>query len=184
VYVHDAEEGGEGAAHEHSAFMGDLTLRRSKRGARGGARSGPSRVGVLPKAVKVVAGLEAGRSCGEVCAKQLPGSACNMAYLAVINDCSSLKSNFDCAACADSVGPDQPNFVEASAPRDVSPGACLVNTDAKLFSCEGKFQWARRLCPCDLGPGAGDAAGEQQADKKADEEEEDAEEEFDWRSKH
>ena len=76
----------------------------------------------------------------------------------VVNDCGSLRAAFDCASCGDSIGGDQPAFVDrgADVPQSAAPGACLVNGDATLFSCDARYEWTRRLCPCDTG-----AAGEE-----------------------
>jgi hypothetical protein len=90
VYVHDADEAGEGGeeqaadgaggGHQHSGFMGDLSLRRG-----GGSRGAVARIGALPGSVKVVAAGAAarGHSCAGVCAAQLPGSTCAAVYLPV-----------------------------------------------------------------------------------------------------
>jgi hypothetical protein len=71
----------------------------------------------------------------------------------VVNDCGSLRAAFDCASCGDSIGGDQPAFVDrgADVPQSAGPGACLVNGDATLFSCDARYEWTRRLCPCDTG---------------------------------
>jgi hypothetical protein len=158
VYVHDADadeaegaEGAEGAGrrHEHSGFMGDLSLRRG-----GGERGAIARIGALPAHVKVVAARAEARglSCAAVCAAQLPGSACAAPYLPVVNDCGSLRAAFECSSCGDSIGGDQPAFVDrgADVPQAAAPGSCLVNGDATLFSCEAKYEFTRRLCPCEL----------------------------------
>ena len=46
-------------------------------------------------------------------------------------------------------GGDQPAMIAGSAPADKQPGACLVNSDARLFDCAGKWEFAHRLCPCE-----------------------------------
>jgi hypothetical protein len=149
VYVHDAED--QVDEHEHSKFMGDLSLKTSSRLAgqqeinRGGDR-GESKVGALPANVRIVAGTKSGLSCTEVCQDYHSSSFCINTFLRVINDCSSLKANFPCKACGDSIGMDQPAYV--SDIDDSESGMCLVNGDAKLFSCDGSHKKTRRLCAC------------------------------------
>ena len=95
-----------------------------------------------------MAGARRGASCAEVCAEQLAGTRCSALYLPVVNDCGSLKAAFDCSSCGDSIGGDQPAFVARDAPAGAGPGSCLVNGDATLFSCDAKYEWTFRLCPC------------------------------------
>ena len=108
---------------------------------------------MLPEGAVVVAAPRAGLDCAEVCAAHTGSGAatplvCDAALLPVVNDCATLRTHFRCDRCHDSMGGDQPAYVAASAPVDKEPGACLVNTDASLFSCAGKWQHAQRLCPC------------------------------------
>jgi hypothetical protein len=166
-------EGEEGEAHDHSHFMGDLKLKVPAARA-GKARSGEmAKVGALPESVHVVASTAMGASCNSVCAAyngkarddeeeeegegEEGGAAggpaagtftCAASYLPVLNDCSTLRANFDCASCTDSIGADQPALVDRSAPADKGPGTCLVNSDPSVFSCEGVWSYALRLCPC------------------------------------
>jgi hypothetical protein len=125
----------------------------------------------LPEGFLVVAAKAPGESCSAVCAgaeyqkasgnedsgnnkaAPPPGrkgtkGTCAAQYLAAVNDCGTMRDNFDCAACVDSIGKDQPAFIDRSAPSDKSPGACLINSDPKLFSCDGKWEYAHRLCVC------------------------------------
>lgn len=134
-----------------------------------------SRIGVLPENVHVVPASLPGLSCTDICAAYVvkaneaaaaavagghkhlaeaesePGDwRCAAAYFPVINDCDTLRNNYQCSRCIDSMGPDQPAFIDPSAPHDKAPSACLVNTDASMFTCEGRWSYARRLCPCEL----------------------------------
>lgn len=159
VYVHDAEDE-EGEGHEHSKFMGDLSLKTNSRLAGlakddntndgrkgfGGGKNGESKVGALPANVKIIPSKKSGLSCTNVCEDYNPSSFCISTFLRVINDCSSLKANFPCKACGDSIGSDQPAYVFS--PGDPDSGMCLVNGDAKLFSCEGSHAKTQRLCAC------------------------------------
>jgi hypothetical protein len=156
------------ADHAHSHFMGDLRLSPSRleadepRGGGGAGGKAPadrmSRIGALPDNVHVVPSKLAGLSCTAVCAayKDESGDAseagswsCSSGYLPVVNDCSSLRAAFDCASCGDSIGSDQPAMVHRSAPPEKGPGSCLVNGDPTLFSCDGSWAFALRLCPCE-----------------------------------
>ena len=105
--------------------------------------------------MRAVASAAAGLSCDEVCAAA-GGAACVVDEMAAINSCAALGAAFPCAAgCTSSMGADQPAAVDARAPPEKAPGACLVNADTRLFSCAGTWEWARRLCPC---AGGADAA--------------------------
>lgn len=152
VYIHDAEDE-EKEEHEHSKFMGDLSLKTNSRLAglvkddtTKSIAGGESKVGALPANVKIIASKKSGLSCTDVCEDFNPSSFCISTFLRVINDCSSLKSNFPCKACGDSIGADQPAYVYS--PGDPESGMCLVNGDAKLFSCEGSHAKTQRLCAC------------------------------------
>jgi hypothetical protein len=161
--------------HQHSHFMGDLKLQLlpNPNVVNGGMNNndndknnnGPNLVGVLPETVHIVPSREIGTSCTQVCdaysgdknnKNPQKGSddllnrwTCASAYLPVINDCSSLRAVFDCASCGDSLGADQPAMVDRTAPFDKGPGSCLVNGDPTLFSCDGSWSFALRLCPCE-----------------------------------
>lgn len=137
--------------HKHSKFLSDLHLP-----AMGG---GGSRVGVFGgEGVRVVASASPGLSCSEVCAEEeeeeegkggVKGAfKCHRPLLPFVNDCQTLRGKFSCAKCEDSVGADQPAFISLGAPNDKMPGLCLVNRDASLFSCDAKYVFAHRLCPC------------------------------------
>jgi hypothetical protein len=104
-------------------------------------------MGVLSSGSKVVPGA-AGLACSAVCAALDGAFSCAAGLLPLVNDCSSLRAVFSCATCEDSVGSDQPAFIAASAPAEKRPATCLVNKQAALFSCEGKWEFAQRLCPC------------------------------------
>ena len=140
---HKHEEGG---GHAHSKFMGDLHLPRVGV-ARDGQTPAVSRMGMLSAGSKVVPAESPGADCNSVCAAQ-GAFSCAPGLLPLVNDCSSLRAAFPCATCEDSVGSDQPAFIAASAPAEKKPAACLVNKQAALFSCEGKWEFAQRLCPC------------------------------------
>jgi hypothetical protein len=85
-----------------------------------------------------------------------PKGACAAAALPAINSCAVLRQHFDCAGgCVDSMGSDQPAHIAADAPRSEHVGACLVNTDRALFSCQGRYPHAERLCTCLLPAAAG-----------------------------
>jgi hypothetical protein len=97
------------------------------------------------------AAAAAGDSAAGDEAEAAPGSwTCASAYLPVINDCATLRANFECTSCTDSIGADQPAMISLAAPADKKPGACLINADATLFDCGGKWTYAQRLCPCEL----------------------------------
>lgn len=144
-------ESHDGHAHSHKRFMGDMPdLPRavdSHTSATGDVVSGVA----LPPHIAIVASQQAGISCTDVCATQVKGggSRCVQSYLPVINDCPTLRANFPCNRCADSVGSDQPAMISAKAPGDKLPGVCLVNGDQSLFSCDGKWEHAVRLCACE-----------------------------------
>ena len=125
----------------------------------------------LPEGVRVVASSVPGQSCDDVCAgatllpaadasssqqqQQQAAAArprCVAYLLRHINSCAALQAAFPCARCADSAGPDQPALIDTTAPADKQPGACLVNNAPQLFACEGRWEFARRLCPCQVPP--------------------------------
>jgi hypothetical protein len=144
VYQPPADHAHEEAGHDHSKFMGDLHLPRA---GGGGAAPALARMGVLSVGSRVVAAAAPGLDCAAVCAAE-GDLSCVQALLPLVNDCASLRGAFPCATCEDSMGADQPAFIATTAPADKRPGACLVNKVASLFSCEGAYEHAQRLCPC------------------------------------
>ena len=151
-HEHEVVDGSGG--HAHSKFMGDLHLpspppRGAGGGGRGGASAGVARMGVLSAGSKVAAAATPGLDCNTVCAGvEGGGFTCAINLLSLVNDCASLQTAFNCVSCEDSQGSDQPAFISPNAPPSKKPGACLVNTNPGLFSCEGKWEHALRLCPC------------------------------------
>ena len=107
-------------------------------------------VSSLPSGVVVVASEAAGLSCDEVCRTTGNGRTCAAEMLAFINTCDWMSSYFQCrkSSCTDSIGPDQPGFVDPAAPPAKLPGSCLLNSSPDEFSCSGKWEFTRRLCPC------------------------------------
>ena len=89
---------------------------------------------------------EIGDSCSEVCLKK--DLQCDDHFLPLVNSCAALEAVFDCKECKDSAGPDQPARIADAAPPGKQPGTCLVNQDPQYFRCEGKWEFAQRLCPC------------------------------------
>lgn len=144
----DSEDGGGEGGGGHSGFLSDLDVTAL----RGGAAAVPAGAGpgagpaTLAAGVMVVKATAVGESCTQVC--EAMDAKCVRAMLPAINDCATLRANYDCDSCQDSVGADQPAFISTKAPRDKKPGTCLVNTDASLFSCDGSWQFAMRVCPC------------------------------------
>jgi len=110
----------------------------------------------LPEGVVVVAASAAGRDCSQVCKREGGGRRCAGSLLPLISTCEWLTPFFGCSGptgsrgskCEQSMGSDQPALVVAAAPADKLPGSCLLNTDQSLFDCSGKWEFAKRLCPC------------------------------------
>jgi hypothetical protein len=86
---------------------------------------------------------------------------CHESFLPLLNNCDTMKKYFGCKAdeCENSSGGDQPallppkgssaaalgdRFDASGRPR----GTCLINSDPKLFDCEGHHADTRRLCAC------------------------------------
>lgn len=144
--------------HPHTRFMGDLVLPTGTGGAAAAAGVGAGASGgggallasgvQLPPSVHVVRSTTPGAHCSDVCKEYRPGAVCSASHLPAINSCPVIGSYFDCDKCDSSVGADQPALIARSAPADKGPGRCLVNSDASLFSCQGSFKYALRLCPC------------------------------------
>jgi hypothetical protein len=126
--------------------MGDLVLPAHAAVAVPGAEVGGH--AFLPASVRVVRSTKPGLSCTQVCAQYRPDAICSSSHLPAINDCATLSAHFDCSSCTNSTGRDQPAMIDRSAPADKQPGKCLVNGDRSLFSCDGSFPYALRLCPC------------------------------------
>ena len=163
---------GEAEAHVHSQFMGDFRasvvaggLAGGKRRARGGGKvaggssssSSVARIGLMPSGSVVVAAEQPGQNCDAVCRAYSGGSgsgsgsgsfACAARLLPLVNTCESLREQYKCSFCQDSAGGDLPAYVALAAPASKLPGACLVNKDAKLFSCEASWEHTQRLCTC------------------------------------
>jgi len=95
--------------------------------------------------IKVMAGPR-GKSCSEVCSSA--SLLCDVKLLETVNNCAKLQKVFQCTACQHSMGPDQPCFVDLEAPKNKQPGTCLVNSDPNYFDCNGKWEFAQRLCAC------------------------------------
>jgi len=85
-----------------------------------------------------------GESCSQACSKA--GLSCDEAALPGLNGCRALRAHFQCEACDNSVGADQPAFVALDAPIESRPGSCLVNS--KTPHCEGSHPLTSRLCQC------------------------------------
>jgi hypothetical protein len=88
-----------------------------------------------------------GQSCKDACAER--NMLCVPAALRTINTCEWLKQFFTCdGGCSTSTGVDQPAEVVDDAAPHQRPGACLVNSNEDMLSCEGQHPITRRLCPC------------------------------------
>lgn len=150
---HDHADGGS-HPHPHTRFMGDLVLPAARAvgaAGAGGAGGGGALLanGVqLPSSVHVVRSTVPGAHCSDVCKAYRPGAVCSASHLPALNSCAVIGSYYDCDKCDSSVGADQPALISRSAPGDKGPGRCLVNSDPGLFSCQGTFKYALRLCPC------------------------------------
>jgi glycosyltransferase involved in cell wall biosynthesis len=103
----------------------------------------------LPEHIVAVAASSPGRNCDQVCSEEGKGRRCHAQALVSVNSCKWLSAFFGCSSsCVDSMGGDQPAFVDSQAPGDKHPGRCLLNTDPSLFSCSGRWQFSHRLCTC------------------------------------
>lgn len=85
---------------------------------------------------------EAGRSCKEVCLSK--GMVCEPEYFRKINTRTSLTENG--FPCNTSSLEEVPSLVAPGFRQD--PPACIVQTQALLFSCTGTSPSTMRLCPC------------------------------------
>lgn len=82
----------------------------------------------------------------QVC--QAVHKTCSVQQLSYINTCSSLQEHFACASCRDSMGTEQPAFVDPRADARFGPGECLVNTGDEASTCEASHPSTYRLCAC------------------------------------
>jgi GNT-I family/Glycosyltransferase family 18 len=130
--------------HQHSRFMGDLNLPPPPE--RAPPAPAAQLLRVLPATATVVKSSKAGLSCDAVC--EASSLRCDSSLLPLINDCGTLRKHFTCAKCGDSQGSDQPALISEAAPIEKQPLSCLVNSDPKLFSCWGKWEFSQRLCTC------------------------------------
>jgi hypothetical protein len=78
------------------------------------------------------------------------GKVCDEKNLPEINSCEILKSYFPCEECKESLGPEQPVYVDPSAPRDAHPSYCLYNMDTQTtpILCSSRHPFTQRLCLC------------------------------------
>lgn len=146
-------EGGEAHAggehpHAHKGFNADLSLPEPKKAVK---PAGAAALRAMPAEIAVVPASRMGLSCDQVCA-EVEGK-CVVEYLPNVNDCATLRSNFPCSQCSGSEGRDQPAMIDLTAPPGKLGGQCLVNGNRDMFSCDGSWQYARRLCTCTK-PGA------------------------------
>lgn len=99
--------------------------------------------------VKASAGRR-GRNCRTTCRAR--GLVCKQNGFLVVNNCPRLRAAFNCARCevaaVGSGGPDMPAFVVSSAPKGHARGVCLVSPSVHTATCEAKYEFTRRLCPC------------------------------------
>ena len=128
----------------------------------------------LPPGVVVVRAQAPGISCDDVCKRSAPANGgdssnsggsvrlrrgaaggggggkgqCAASALPLLNTCDVMRAFYACTSCQESAGPDQPAHIVDSAPPGEHRGVCLVNTDMRQFSCQGKYAHAERLCPC------------------------------------
>jgi alpha-1,3-mannosyl-glycoprotein beta-1,2-N-acetylglucosaminyltransferase len=146
----DPEDEDYGEGHRHKAFLGDLHIPKGGPGKqeRQTKRKTVVHAKILSADVSVVAADDAGLTCTQVCEQQTPALQCDAPSLPLLNDCTTMRSYFDCGSCQDNQGSDQPAMVDWSAPFDKLPGACLINKNPSLFSCDGRYEHAQRLCPC------------------------------------
>eukprot|EP00598_Pedospumella_elongata_P011649 CAMPEP_0185007258 /NCGR_PEP_ID=MMETSP1098-20130426/86634_1 /TAXON_ID=89044 /ORGANISM="Spumella elongata, Strain CCAP 955/1" /LENGTH=282 /DNA_ID=CAMNT_0027535571 /DNA_START=117 /DNA_END=965 /DNA_ORIENTATION=+ len=100
----------------------------------------------LPGNVNMVKATELGQNCNEVC--QAVNKQCSLPQLLLINSCSALQEHFSCTLCRNSMGTEQPAFVNPRAEAQFGPGECLVNTGEASSTCEASHPSTYRLCAC------------------------------------
>ena len=127
------------------AAGGDAAVAAAAAAAAAPVVAGTSR---LPSSRTVVVG-QRGEACEEACARYQPGLRCHLHGLSALNTCDVLREHRidGCnGGCDVSRGVDQPAYVDAKAPAESRPNACLVNSGE--LSCEGKHPLTSRLCAC------------------------------------
>lgn len=80
----------------------------------------------------------------------MQGKQCDGDNLSQINHCEYLTKYFPCKECKESMGPEQPVYVDPNSPRDLLPGVCLYNMDVNQMPilCHAKHPNTLRLCLC------------------------------------
>lgn len=161
--TNNKEEEKKEIVHAHSKFLYDLVLSKNRDITENAAV-------ITDTSFLIVPSKEAGIDCNEVCSTYKPTTTNNnnnkvvknmrkdavtsLHYTCIesrfveINTCAMLKLYMGCTECEDNMGSDQPAMISYLAPEDKSPGKCLVNSDSSMFSCDGKWDYSLRLCPC------------------------------------
>lgn len=103
----------------------------------------------LAKVVRALPGRK-GRSCLSTC--RMSGLECEDRGFVVVNNCPRLRETFGCRKCeiaaAGSGGADMPAYVVKLAPVGHARGTCLASPDVRRSSCEARYGYTKRLCPC------------------------------------
>lgn len=101
----------------------------------------------LQNSLQFVAASRVDQSCVSVCEEK--GLLCNANYLDLANSCDVLQQHFGCSGCDQSIGNEQPSYIDPSSPVGQGKGrTCLITTAPERSTCEAKHKYTMRLCTC------------------------------------